>query len=70
MGTFSIWHWIVLVLLIGFLLAFLWPFGRILTRAGYSRWWLLVLFVPFVNFIMWWVFAFANWPAATKRSNP
>ncbi len=42
-------------------------FGRILNRAGYSRWWLLTLVVPLVNLIMLWVFAFASWPVLTSR---
>jgi hypothetical protein len=39
MGSFSIWHWYVFLST----LAFIWPGGRILRRAGYSRWPLLLL---------------------------
>ena len=38
------------------------PIVMILRKAGYSGWWVLILFVPLVNIIMLWVFAFANWP--------
>jgi uncharacterized membrane protein YhaH (DUF805 family) len=34
----------------------------ILRKAGYSGWWCLLLFVPGVNIVMYWVFAFARWP--------
>lgn len=35
---------------------------RILHKAGYSGWWLLLLIIPIVNLIMIWVFAFSEWP--------
>jgi hypothetical protein len=48
--------------------AFVAVFGRIVNRAGYSRWWLVLMIVPLLNLIMLWVFAFADWPAAKPRS--
>ena len=60
MGAFSPFHW--LVGLIG-LLIFIWPSVRILHKAGYSGWWLLIAFIPLGNVIMLWVFAYADWPA-------
>lgn len=48
--------------------AFVAVFGRIVNRAGYSRWWLVLMIVPFLNLIMLWVFAFAEWPAAKPRA--
>lgn len=47
----------------------IWLYGRILNKAGYSRWWVLVLLVPIVNIVMFWVFAFANWPNLESVSN-
>lgn len=41
---------------------FIWCYVRIIRRAGYSGWWVLILLVPVVNFIMVWVFAFSTWP--------
>ena len=43
------------------------PAIKIIQKAGYSGWWFLVSFVPLVNLIMLWVFAFAEWPNV-KRS--
>lgn len=43
------------------------PAAFILKKAGYSRWWVIVAFIPFVNLIGLWVFAFANWPALRGR---
>jgi uncharacterized membrane protein len=47
--------------------AFVAIFGRVVNRAGYSRWWLLTTIVPVLNVIMLWVFAFADWPAGRSR---
>lgn len=38
-------------------------FGPIAIKAGFSRWWSLILIVPFVNVIAIWIFAFIEWPA-------
>ncbi|PFG41699.1 hypothetical protein ATJ88_0341 [Isoptericola jiangsuensis] len=35
---------------------------RIIQKAGYSGWWVLVALVPILNVIMFFVFAFARWP--------
>lgn len=48
--------------------AFIVVFGRIINRAGYSRWWLLTMFVPVLNLIMLWIFAFADWPASKVQA--
>ena len=64
MFSLSIVHVLVLLVLILLVWAFVAIFGRIVNRAGYSRWWLLTMVVPIVNLIMVWVFAFANWPVS------
>lgn len=64
----SVAHVVELVVFILLVWAFVAIFGRIVSRAGYSRWWLLTLFVPVLNLIMLWIFAFADWPAARGRS--
>ncbi|HXW82096.1 MAG TPA: hypothetical protein VEJ84_21545 [Acidimicrobiales bacterium] len=43
--------------------------ARILRKAGYSPWWLLVGFVPVLNVIMFLVFAFSPWPALQNRAS-
>ena len=35
---------------------------KIISKAGYSGWWILVSFVPLLNIIMFFVFAFSEWP--------
>jgi len=59
MGAWSIWHWIVVLLLV----LPLWFFSRAVGKAGFSPWWVLLAIVPIVNIIMLWVFAYAKWPA-------
>lgn len=44
------------------LLILLPPIVKIIRKAGYSGWWVLLWFVPIVNLIALWVFAFSKWP--------
>lgn len=37
--------------------------SRVLRRAGFSRWWALLVLVPVVNLVALWLFAYARWPA-------
>ncbi len=63
MGSLSIWHWIVVLLL----LLPLWFFSRAIARAGFAPWWALLGIIPVLNIIMLWVFAYISWPAFSKR---
>ncbi len=36
---------------------------RIVQRAGYSGWWIVLALVPVVNMVALWCFAVAPWPA-------
>jgi len=42
------------------------PVANILHRAGRSRWWTILAFLPFLNLIGLWVFAFTRWPKAAN----
>ncbi len=55
------------VLLFLTVLAILWPYAKTISRAGYSPWWSLLLFVPLVNVISMWIFAYAEWPALKRH---
>ncbi len=65
MGGFSIFHWLIVIVMLA--LYFI-PVVKILQKAGDSGWWCLIAFVPLVNIIMFYVFAFANWPALRDRN--
>ena len=59
MGTFSVWHWIV----VGVTLVVLgYPSARILWRLGFSRWWVVVALIPYANVVGLWALAFVRWP--------
>ncbi|MFM0554586.1 hypothetical protein P0D69_26945 [Paraburkholderia sediminicola] len=63
MGQLSILHWL---LLLAITVLFIYPYVRVIKRAGFSGWWILTMFVPIMNLIMIWVFAFAKWPAVDR----
>lgn len=64
--AFAPFHW--LVGLIGFL-AFVIPAVKILQKAGYSGWWVIASFIPMVNVVMFWVFAFTRWPVEERGAS-
>jgi hypothetical protein len=47
---------------LAFWIIFLIAYIKIISRAGYSGWWVLIMFVPIVNIIMLLVFAYKEWP--------
>lgn len=42
--------------------------ARVLRRAGYSSWWVLLVLVPLVNVVALWAFAYIRWPAIDRES--
>ena len=60
----SIWQFVVFAGLAVFLI---WLPVRIMHKAGYSGWWVLLVLVPALNFVMLWVFAFRTWPRGDHR---
>lgn len=51
-----------LVVLVVYGLVMLVAYIRIIQKAGYSGWWILVALVPVLNLVMFLVFAFSRWP--------
>ena len=43
---------------------------RIVQRAGYSGWWILIVLVPGANLLALWYFGFGPWPALPERGSP
>ena len=39
---------------------------RIVQRAGYNGWWVLIMFVPVANMLALWYFGFGPWPADAR----
>jgi uncharacterized membrane protein YhaH (DUF805 family) len=69
MDHLPVFHFILLLLVfIGFLILYFVPIVKILQKAGYSGWWSLIILVPVVNIIMFYVFAFSTWPVLRGRT--
>lgn len=51
-----------------FLVFFVWIYGRILHKAGYSGWLALLMLIPLVNIILILWFAFATWPVERRAA--
>jgi hypothetical protein len=61
------WHWVMpIVMPLLFIIIVGVPVGSILHRAGRSRWWTIIAFVPLLNLIGLWIFAFTRWPSLDK----
>lgn len=59
------WHWVMHILMpIVFLIIIGVPVAKVLQQAGYNKWWTILAFVPLVNLIALWMFAFSLWPKA------
>lgn len=41
---------------------FLIAYTNVISRAGYSRWWILILLVPIANIVFVLIFCFKEWP--------
>ncbi|CAB3754840.1 membrane protein [Burkholderia sp. MSh2] len=64
MEHFTAWQVLVSLVLV---VVVIYPYIRIVRRTGHSGWWILTMFVPVLNFVMLWVFAFARWPRVDDR---
>jgi len=54
------------ILVWSYVLAILIPFGQLLRRTGFNRWWLLLAFLPVINIVALWVFAYVKWPKVVE----
>ena len=60
------WHWVVVAMPLLMIILVGVPVANILHRAGRSRWWTILIFIPLLNLIGLWVFAFTRWPKAAS----
>jgi len=64
------WHWLMAAVMpLLLVVLFATPLASILHRAGRSRWWTIVAFVPLANLIGLWVFAFSRWPSQERPAS-
>jgi uncharacterized membrane protein YhaH (DUF805 family) len=61
----SIWQIVIIlgIIAIPFIL-----FVPILRKAGFSVWWSLCFFIPVIDIILVWVFAFIEWPVQKEHN--
>ena len=57
----SIGIWQVLMLLF-YVLIFIVPIAKIVSKAGFSKWLSVLAIIPLINVVFLWVFAFVSWP--------
>jgi hypothetical protein len=62
------------VFYLAFLVLTIVAYVKIVSKAGYSAWWVLIALVPLVNVIFFLIFAFSDWPVlqrlrATEQSH-
>ena len=75
-SSLALMHWLVVItIFISLFLAALYvvigiPAAHILHRTGNSRWWSLLIVIPIVNVIGFWIFAFMRWPAVDPPEAP
>ena len=60
-------RWVIFIIFSFLVLS---PVIKILRRTGYSEWWSLLLFVPVLNIVALWVFAYGRWPKAGASVRP
>src|SRR5262249_22571439 len=65
MGGLSLWHGLILLIMLS---VFAIPLLMIIKKAGYSRWFALLAFIPLVSLVALWVFAFSDWPALKRKA--
>ena len=66
-GWTTAWGVAALVVVIAIYVVTLIAYIRILQKAGYSGWWVLIGLVPVVNFVMFLIFAFITWPVIKEN---
>ena len=59
MNSFSVWHWLIVLILLA---VYVVPVWRIVSKAGFPGALALLALVPLLNIVMLWVFAFIKWP--------
>lgn len=66
MDGFSIWHWVIVLIVVG-VLFFVGRYGALIARrAGLPALWGILFAVPVLNVVSLWYVALAKWPA-TRR---
>ena len=57
------------IVLLFYVVAIMIPLGQLLRRIGFSRWWILLSFVPIINIVGLWIIAYVKWPRDNQTSD-
>ena len=57
-GGISIWSLLLIVSILIPLIVYV----PVIRKTGFSGWWALLIYIPLVNIVMFWVLAFVEWP--------
>jgi hypothetical protein len=57
-----------LVMMALILIILVFPAWRIVSRTGRGGWLCLLIFIPLVNIVALWIFAFVRWPAIDRKA--
>jgi uncharacterized membrane protein YhaH (DUF805 family) len=69
MGNIGFTEILLLLIVLALLAPWIWAHCRIARKAGFSAAWGWTSVVPFVNFVMIFVFAFVDWPVIPKKAS-
>ena len=67
MDGFGFWEFLVAIFWIAAVSV---PIVKILQRTGHSPWWTILAFIPLLNLLALWIFAYARWPASDRLADP
>ena len=59
MGSFSAWHWLIILV---FVLGIIVPFWKIFQRTGIPPILAILAVIPLVSFVFLWIVALKKWP--------
>lgn len=57
MGSMSWIHWLIVLVTLSSVI----PLIMIIRKAGFSAWWVILAFIPVLNFIGLWMLGCAQW---------
>ena len=64
MGSFSLWHWLIVIIWLAVVGI---PVAKILGRLGYSKALTILVFIPLVNIAALWFLASGSWPGVSEN---
>ncbi len=67
-GSVGFVELLLIVMILVLIVLPVWATSRIAKKAGFSPYWSIVVVLPFANVVLFWVFAFVEWPNVQRPS--